>query len=195
MTAKKPGAAIIRASVGGKTASCTVTVKAARVPVSSVTLDRSTLELSVDGTARLTAAVRPENADDRTVVWQSSREDVATVSGGIVRGVAEGSALISATAGGAKAECSVTVSQALVWCSVVNRLSHVTTDQTAVVVAKGRAYKAALTAESGYTLTEVNVKMGSEDITETAWNAEEGCVNIEAVTGNIVITAKAEVKE
>ena len=195
VTAKKPGAAIIRASVGGKTASCTVTVKAARVPVSSVTLDRSTLELSVDGTARLTAAVRPENADDRTVVWQSSREDVATVNGGIVRGVAEGSALISATAGGAKAECSVTVSQALVWCSVVNRLSHVTTDQTAVVVAKGRAYKAALTAESGYTLTEVNVKMDSENITETAWNAEEGCVNIEAVTGNIVITAKAEVKE
>ena len=189
------GAAIIRAGVGGKTASCTVTVKAARVPVSSVTLDRSTLELSVDGTARLTATVRPENADDRTVVWQSSREDVATVSGGIVRGVAEGSALISATVGGVKAECSVTVSQALVWCSVVNRLSHVTTDQTAVVVAKGRAYKAALTAESGYTLTEVNVKMDSEDITKTAWNAEEGCVNIEAVTGNVVVTAKAEVKE
>ena len=89
----------------------------------------------------------------------------------------------------------MTVSQALVWCSVVNRLSHVTTDQTAVVVAKGRAYKAALTAESGYTLTEVNVKMGSEDITKTAWNAEEGCVNIEAVTGNVVVTAKAEVKE
>lgn len=195
VTARAAGAAIIRASVGGKTASCTVTVKAARVPVSSVTLDRSTLELSVDGTARLTAAVRPENADDRTVVWQSSREDVATVSGGIVRGVAEGSALISATAGGAKAECSVTVSQALVWCSVVNRLSHVTTDQTAVVVAKGRAYKAALTAESGYTLTEVNVKMGSEDVTGSAWNAEESCVNIEAATGNIVITAKAEVKE
>lgn len=195
VTARAAGAAIIRASVGGKTASCTVTVKAARVPVSSVILDRSTLELSVDGTARLTATVRPENADDRTVVWQSSREDVATVSGGIVRGVAEGSALISATAGGAKAECSVTVSQALVWCSVVNRLSHVTTDQTAVVVAKGRAYKAALTAESGYTLTEVNVKMGSEDITKTAWNAEEGCVNIEAVTGNVVVTAKAEVKE
>lgn len=194
VTARAAGAAIIRASVGGKTASCTVTVKAARVPVSSVTLDRSTLELSVDGTARLTATVRPENADDRTVVWQSSREDVATVSGGIVRGVAEGSTLISATAGGVKAECRVTVSQALVWCSVVNRLSHVTTDQTAVVVAKGRAYKAALTAESGYTLTEVNVKMGSEDVTGSAWNAEEGCVNIETVTGNIVITAKAEVK-
>ena len=117
------------------------------------------------------------------------------MSGGIVRGVAEGSALISATAGGVKAECSVTVSQALVWCSVVNRLSHVTTDQTAVVVAKGRAYKAALTAESGYTLTEVSVKMGSEDVTGSTWNAEESCVNIEAVTGNVVVTAKAEVKE
>ena len=89
----------------------------------------------------------------------------------------------------------MTVSQALVWCSVVNRLSHVTTDQTAVVVAKGRAYKAALTAESGYALTELSVKMGSEDVTGSAWNAEESAVDIEAVTGNIVITAKAEVKE
>lgn len=70
-----------------------------------------------------------------------------------------------------------------------------TTDQTAVVVAKGRAYKAALTAESGYALTEVSVKMGSEDVTGSAWNAEESCVNIGSVSGNIVITAVAEVKK
>ncbi len=179
----------------GRTAALTATVLPTSIPQSSIVWISSNEEAAVVDSGVVTATVRPENADDRTVVWQSSREDVATVSGGIVRGVAEGSALISATAGGAKAECSVTVSQALVWCSVVNRLSHVTTDQTAVVVAKGRAYKAALTAESGYTLTEVNVKMGSEDITKTAWNAEEGCVNIEAVTGNVVVTAKAEVKE
>ena len=37
--------------------------------------------------------------------------------------------------------------------------------------------------------------MGSEDVTGSTWNAEESCVNIEAVTGNVVVTAKAEVKE
>ena len=195
VTARAEGAAIIRASVGGKTAGCTVTVKAAKVPVTSVTLDRSTLELSVDGTARLTATVRPGNADDRTVAWTSDAPGVAAVDGGIVTGVAEGRTLIRATAGGVSAVCTVTVSQALVWCSVVNRLSHVTTDQTAVVVAKGRAYRAALTAEEGYTLTEVTVKMDGEDITETAWSAGEGRVSIGTVTGNIVITAKAEVNE
>lgn len=193
VTTRAAGVAIIRASVGGKTASCTVTVSAARVPVSSVTIDRSTLELSVDSTARLTATVRPENADDRTVVWQSSSEETATVEGGIVRGMAEGRAEITATAGGVTAVCIVTVSQALVWCSVVNRLSHVTTDQTAVVVAKGRAYKATLHTESGYTLAEVVIKMDGEDITGTAWDAGTGVVRIENVTGNVVITARAEV--
>ncbi len=193
VTTRAAGVAIIRASVGGKTASCTVTVSAARVPVSSVTIDRSTLELSVDSTARLTATVRPENADDRTVVWQSSSEETATVEGGIVRGMAEGRAEITATAGGVTAVCTVTVSQALVWCSVVNRLSHVTTDQTAVVVAKGRAYKAALHTENGYTLAEVVIKMDGEDITGTAWDAGMGVVRIESVTGNVVITARAEV--
>ena len=193
VTTRAAGVAIIRASVGGKTASCTVTVSAARVPVSSVTIDRSTLELSVDSTARLTTTVRPENAADRTVVWQSSSEETATVEGGIVRGMAEGRAEITATAGGVTAVCTVTVSQALVWCSVVNRLSHVTTDQTAVVVAKGRAYKAALHTESGYTLAEVVIKMDGEDITGTAWDAGTGVVRIESVTGNVVITARAEV--
>ena len=48
---------------------------------------------------------------------------------------------------------------------------------------------------SGYTLTEVNVKMGSEDVTGSAWNAGEGCVSIGSVSGNIVITAVAEVKK
>lgn len=186
--------AIIRASVGGKTASCTVTVSAARVPVSSVTLDRSTLELSVDSTARLTATVRPENADERTVVWQSSSEETATVEGGIVRGMAEGRAEITATAGGVTAVCIVTVSRALVWCSIVNRLSHVTTrPRPPVVVAKGRAYKATLHTESGYTLAEVVIKMDGEDITGTAWDAGTGVVRIEKVTGNVVITARAEV--
>ena len=193
VTTRAAGVAIIRASVGGKTASCTVTVSAARVPVSSVTLDRSTLELSVDSTARLTATVRPENADERTVVWQSSSEETATVEGGIVRGMAEGRAEITATAGGVTAVCIVTVSRALVWCSIVNRLSHVTTDQTAVVVAKGRAYKATLHTESGYTLAEVVIKMDGEDITGTAWDAGTGVVRIEKVTGNVVITARAEV--
>ena len=176
ITAKTPGGTRITARADGCSAECAVLVKPA---VERVSLSTDALALTAGETAVLDAAADPEG----DVAWMSSDETVA-----------EGSALISATAGGAKAECSVTVSQALVWCSVVNRLSHVTTDQTAVVVAKGRAYKAALTAESGYTLTEVNVKMGSEDVTGSAWNAEEGCVNIETVTGNIVITAKAEVK-
>ena len=61
------------------------------------------------------------------------------------------------------------------------------------MVAKGRAYKATLHTESGYTLAEVVIKMDGEDITGTAWDAGTGVVRIENVTGNVVITARAEV--
>ena len=196
------GTTEIAAIAGGVKAACSVTVAEDGLRAASLMLSAGTLELTEGKTATLTATVLPTSIPQSSIAWTSSNEEAAVVDSGVVTARAAGAAIIRASVGGKTASCTVTVkaarvpvSQALVWCSVVNRLSHVTTDQTAVVVAKGRAYKAALTAESGYALTEVNVKMGSEDVTGSAWNAEESCVNIEAVTGNVVVTAKAEVKE
>lgn len=75
--------------------------------------------------------------------------------------------------------------------SITNSLTHVTSSNAAVSVEDGAAYTATLTAESGYTLGEVTVKMGEVDITATAYNADTGVVNIASVTGDVVITAKA----
>lgn len=54
-------------------------------------------------------------------------------------------------------------------------------------------YKLELTAKTGYTLegAPVTVTMGGVDITETAYNAADGTITIENVTGNIVIKASA----
>ncbi|MDG0814114.1 S-layer homology domain-containing protein [Cohnella rhizosphaerae] len=61
-------------------------------------LDREELALEVGSTATLTAAVSPEDADDKRVVWTSHRPAVATVSAaGEVRGVSEGTAIVTAT--------------------------------------------------------------------------------------------------
>ena len=79
------------------------------VAVTSVTLNQTLAELAVGETVILTAVVSPSNATDKTITWSSSNSGVATVSGGTVKGVAEGTATITASAGGKSATCSVKV--------------------------------------------------------------------------------------
>lgn len=83
-----------------------------RVPVSGVSLDKTSLELNVSQTYSLTATVLPENATDKSLSWSSSAENVATVNAtGLVRAVSAGQAVISVVAsdGGYRASCTVTV--------------------------------------------------------------------------------------
>ena len=104
------GEAIVTAAAGGKTATCTVTVKSATVEVSDVSLDQETLNLTVGETQQLTATVTPEDADDKTVTWTSDNNDVVTVNDeGVVTAVAAGEAVVTAAAGGKTATCTVTV--------------------------------------------------------------------------------------
>ena len=86
------------------------------VAVTGVTLnveegDEIELFEGYDFTA-LTATVAPENASNKALIWESSDEDVATVSPeGVITGVGEGSATITVTTveGGFTAECVVNV--------------------------------------------------------------------------------------
>ena len=78
-----------------------------------------------------------------------------------------------------------------VYRSITNSLTHVTSSNAAVSVEDGTAYTATLTAESGYTMGTVVVKMGGTDITATAYNSDTGVISIAAVTGDVVITANA----
>ncbi len=86
----------------------------ANVPVSGVTLNQQTIALNVGATGSLTATVNPANATDKTVTWSSSNSSVATVQGGTVTAVAEGTSTITATAGGKSATCQVTVSKKVI---------------------------------------------------------------------------------
>lgn len=83
------------------------------VKVDSVTLNNSSLTLTVDETATLTATVTPENATNKEIKWESNNQSIATVDeNGTVTAVGEGTATITATADGVKAECTVTVNKA-----------------------------------------------------------------------------------
>ena len=113
VTAKAAGEAIITAKVGDKQATCNVKVTAADVAVESVTLNQSSLELIAGKEATLTATVKPDNATNRTVAWESTATNVATVdNNGKVTAKAEGTAIITAKAGDKTATCTVTVTKA-----------------------------------------------------------------------------------
>ncbi len=82
------------------------------VKVQTVTITPSELTLYANETATLSVAYAPEDASDKRVIWKSSDNSVAMVSGGVVAGLKEGTCTITATAtdgGGAYGECKVTV--------------------------------------------------------------------------------------
>ena len=105
------GNALIGAKAGDKEATCLVTVTDAAVEVTSITLDQTSVSMTEGQTLSLKATVSPDNASDKTVVWESSNTKVATVKDGTVTAVAEGSAKITAKAGGKTATCIVTVAK------------------------------------------------------------------------------------
>ena len=114
VSAKAAGSATItvKTNDGNKTATCKVTVTTATIAVTSVSLNKSSLSMTVGETQTLTATVLPTNATNKTVTWSSSNTSVATVSSsGTVTAKTAGSATITVTTndGGKFATCSITV--------------------------------------------------------------------------------------
>ena len=87
-----------------------VSVKVEPIMVSKVELNHSEVMVELGKHVRLTAAITPEDASDKTVTWTSSDETVATVDKtGHVQALAPGQTRITATAGECSAVCDVTV--------------------------------------------------------------------------------------
>lgn len=79
------------------------------VNVTSVKLNKTSVSLTVGDTTTITATVNPSNASNKTVTWKSSNEKVATVKNGKITAIGEGTATITATAGGKNSTVKVTV--------------------------------------------------------------------------------------
>ncbi len=80
------------------------------IPVSSVTLNKTELSLVEGEEETLVATVKPDNAKDKSVVWESTDAKVASVNNeGKVTAILEGSATITAKSGTVSATCQVRV--------------------------------------------------------------------------------------
>ena len=111
VTAVSQGTAVmIATSANGKTAMCTVTVEDAVIETTGVSLNTSTLNLTVGETSTLTATITPSDATDKSITWLSSNTAVATVNNGVVNAVSAGTTMITVTTSSGKtATCAVTI--------------------------------------------------------------------------------------
>lgn len=98
---KKSGTAIITAKIKGGEASCKVTVNKTKVTISKITSPMYRGD---------TTTLKATTSSNSIVKWKSNKSSVARVNqDGEVTAVKNGSAIITATADGVSASCTVTV--------------------------------------------------------------------------------------
>ena len=127
----------------------------------TVTVSPATAELAALGaTVQLSAEVRDQNGQviaGATVAWASDNAPVATVDGsGLVTGVAEGMATITATAGAVSGSATVSVAQ---------RVSAVTVSPAADTLVEGDTLRLAAEATdaNGHPVAEAEFSWASSD--------------------------------
>lgn len=108
-----PGTAILTATTeNGKSASCTVTIIQ---DVTNISFPKYYYDVYIGETVQIAFEVKPSNATDKSLMWTSSDNNIASVSSdGEVVGINEGEVTIKATSkNGIYAECQVTVKTVL----------------------------------------------------------------------------------
>ena len=139
VTAVSKGTAVISATAGGVSGTCTLTVAVIdqlENQVQSVTVLPESITIGIGTTEALSVAVLPETATHPELVWVSSDQTVAIVSEeGVVTGIGAGEAVVTATAGnGVQGQCEVTVdSTPSFTVQRYNRSSGIWTDASAVI--------------------------------------------------------------
>lgn len=173
-------ATITATAANGVKGECKVTV----TDESWVELSASEVTVKVEEEFTLTATVKPDNAPDKTVTWASSDSEVASVDGGKVKALKEGTAVITATAAnGKKAECKVNVQTAAVDFDITISIADMSIPAKGLQQDKSvRLYAAYTRKVDGKTHTPASVSWKSSDETVATVDAEG---NVTAVIEHI----------
>lgn len=162
VTALKEGSSAITVITndGGFKATCDVTVNKKVIAVTGVVLGKTELTLVEGEEEKLAVAVTPENATDKSVVWESSNESAAAVSqDGLVTAVEEGKATITVKTndGGFSASCEVTVKKKVI------AVTGVKLSAASMTLREGDRGKLTVTVEPA-NATNKNVKWWTSDL-------------------------------
>lgn len=110
VSAMSIGETLITATCGEVSAECKITVLNPVIYPEEIILNIEEAQLLVGDVLQLEATIIPDDITDDTLLWNSSNEEVASVSEeGLVLAISAGEAIISATCGDVSAECTITV--------------------------------------------------------------------------------------
>ena len=146
---------------------------------SSVTLDKTSVEVLIGQTVHLSATVLPEATTDKTIRWSSSDDSVAMVDEGTVTAHKVGQATIKATCGNKEASCVVNVLPIVV--------EEISFNKTSVSLKVGETVTLTATVKPD-NATDKTVTWSTSDASVATVN--DGVVTAKKV-GTATITAKA----
>lgn len=185
------GTATITATCGEVSGSCQVTV----TPAVATGIELSTTELSLTlyGTGKITATVKPDHTTDKTVKWESDNSAVVSVtSDGSLRAISLGTATVTATCGDVSAFCRVTVNA-----PVASSIQLNVEEMTIPVGVKDRGLTATILPEDSgerhVQWTSSNRSVATIATTGMITAINEGETIITAVCGDAVATCKVTV--
>lgn len=183
ITAISAGVAHVTATVGGRTITYTVTVGI--IPINSISLNKNDFELRKGDTEPLTVIVDPENSTEITdPEWSSSDTSVATVDEeGNVKGIAAGTATITATMDGKTAEVTVTVIEIpLTSISISNTTDNVAIGDTLTIQIQENPTNT--TEEVEYTFETSDSEIATVDSQGNVKGLKNGTVTITVKSSN-----------
>ncbi len=187
VSALAAGRTTISAKLGAITGTADLTVTALPATLSAITVSPATVTVARSATRQLTAtgAYSDGSSKDLTgsVTWSSSQPGIASVTaGGLVTGVAGGSAVITASLSGLSGTSQVTVS--------LPTLTALAVTPTQAVVSNGGTYTfAAVGTYSDGSTAPTAVTWSSTNTAIATVNATTGVVTGGATYGSATITA------
>jgi formylglycine-generating enzyme required for sulfatase activity len=143
------------------------------IPVTGVTLNKSTLTLNATRSETLVPTIAPSNATNKNVTWSTSNATVATVYNGEVTAHIAGTVTITATTqdGGKTATCVVTV---------LSGIDSVTLDKSTLTLTSG--------ASETLTSTTTTTNSNPATIRDVTWSTSNAAVAGVNVVDNRTVT-------
>lgn len=170
-----------KTSDGGYTATCRVTITQ---PVTGISLNKTSTVVPLGSQEQLIAAVKPDNATDKYVLWSSSDENVAKIRvNGTIRPASVGTTTITAKTydGGYTATCQVTVTE-----PETGPVTGVSLDKKNVKIVVGKTETLTATISPSGTTNKNTIWSSSNTDVATVNN---GVITAKK-TGNTIITVK-----
>ena len=161
--------------------------------VTSVSFANDSETIAVNMSIVLEPIILPENARDKTGTWSVNPSfGIVRCDNGKVTGVGVGTATVTFTSNSGNKSASVTIEVVdTPYYTITKTLTNVQLSNLTEGVMAGDAYYATLIPDDDYVITDVDILMGSQNITEEAYNSTDHAITIVSVTDNVTIIATA----